>query len=108
ELLPALVGKDVHLFGRTLYEFNQMVAATFAPLQGGVYAHPRIAELVDFLRSKGVQGVGQSSWGPAVFALAANERRAITLAARIQEQLGIAPADVIVAKPLNRGAEVSQ
>ena len=42
----------------------------FEPWQSGLYAHPRIGELIAVLRSTGlVRGAGQSSWGPAVFAV---------------------------------------
>jgi beta-ribofuranosylaminobenzene 5'-phosphate synthase len=107
DLLPALVEKDVHAFGRALYEFNRQSGIMFAPFQGGVYAQPRIAELIAFLRSKGVQGAAQSSWGPTVFAVVEGQRQALGLATSTQEQLGLSPADVIVVKPLNHGAEVT-
>ena len=39
-----------------------------------------IAEAVEFARSNGIDGVGQSSWGPAVFALCEDSRQAEWLA----------------------------
>ena len=104
----AALEADFDTCGESLFEFGRLVGEYFAPAQGGTYSTPQIRNLVQHLRCQGVRGVGQSSWGPAVFALVENERRALSLAARIQEQLGIAPGDVVVAKPQNRGAEVSQ
>ena len=73
-ILPALIERDLAAFGEALYEFNRRVGAMFSPWQGGIYAHPRTEALVSWLRDRGVKGVGQSSWGPAVFAIDAIEK----------------------------------
>jgi beta-ribofuranosylaminobenzene 5'-phosphate synthase len=72
-LLPALVAVDLDLFGEALYEFNAAAGDAFAAVQGGRYASPAVADCVARLRGLGVRGVGQSSWGPAVFAIARKE-----------------------------------
>lgn len=72
-LLPALVAADLDLFGEALYEFNAQAGDAFAPVQGGRYASPAVADCVARLRALGVRGVGQSSWGPAVFAVVKKE-----------------------------------
>src|SRR5262249_8489633 len=61
-MLPALADGDWAGFGEALYDFNVRVGSVFAPLQGGVYAHPRIAEVVAWIHRQGIHGVGQSSW----------------------------------------------
>jgi beta-RFAP synthase len=68
-ILPALASKDIDAFGDALYEFNARVGDLFAPVQGGRYASPAVAECVAQLRGLGIKGVGQSSWGPTVFAV---------------------------------------
>jgi beta-RFAP synthase len=68
-MLPALAAVDLDGFGEALYEFNARVGDAFAPAQGGRYAGPAVAALVVRLRGLGVKGVGQSSWGPTVFAV---------------------------------------
>lgn len=68
-MLPALIEEDVHAFGEAVYEFNARVGMAFAVEQGGIYAGPEVAELVGWIRKEGVTGVGQSSWGPTVFAI---------------------------------------
>src|SRR4029077_15922503 len=68
-MLPALIEVDLPAFGEALYEFNRRVGEMFKPWQRGVYGNPRTAEIVKFFRDNGVPGVGQSSWGPAVFAI---------------------------------------
>lgn len=71
-LLPALVERDERAFGEALYDFNARAGEGFAPMQGGVHAAGLTAELVAFLRRQGARGVGQSSWGPTVFAVTAD------------------------------------
>ncbi|HJZ90759.1 MAG TPA: hypothetical protein VKE40_07780 [Gemmataceae bacterium] len=72
-MLPALASADSQGFGEAVYEFNARVGDAFAPAQGGRYASPAVAACVARLRALGVTGVGQSSWGPTVFALIRRE-----------------------------------
>jgi len=68
-MLPALVECDLPAFGEALFEFNHRVGEMFKPWQKGIYSSLRTLEIVEFFRKKNVHGVGQSSWGPAVFAI---------------------------------------
>lgn len=107
-LLPALAEGDLEAFGEAAYDFNARVGETFAVAQGGVYASPRVAELVAFLRGEGVRGVGQSSWGPGVFAFVGDEERAATLAARVRQRFGEAIDQAWITRARNHGAVEEQ
>ncbi len=107
-LLPALVERDVEAFGEALYEFNVRVGEAFAPVQGGVYASPRVAELVAFARGQGVRGVGQSSWGPAVFAVVADAERGEHLAEQLRERFDLPQSAVWVTAACNHGATLEK
>lgn len=87
-LLPALRERDCRTFGEALYDFNARVGDAFAPVQGGRYAHPAVGALVAGLRHDGVAGVGQSSWGPTVFAVVENEERATHVADAARKRYG--------------------
>jgi len=106
-LLPALVEADLDAFGEALTDFNARVGEAFAPAQGGTYAGPRVTALVEHLRHQGARGVGQSSWGPTVFAVVGDEDRAAYLGEQLRERFGLAAGDVQVTRAANRGAEVS-
>jgi predicted sugar kinase len=54
-------------FGLALEEIQDRVGRAFAPAQHGLFAHPVSAEIVSFLRTAGLHGVGQSSWGPTLY-----------------------------------------
>jgi beta-RFAP synthase len=105
-LLPALHEGDLPAFGEALYDLNLRAGAAFAAFQGGPYASPRVAELTAFLRQQGVRGVGQSSWGPAVFAVAEDEDRAHDLARRVRQRFGLAGEEVFPTRAQNQGAAV--
>lgn len=103
ELLPALDGRDFDGFAAALREFNHTVGEHFASVQGGVFASPRMAQLAKWLEKYGVVGVGQTSWGPTLFAACATARHAEQLALEI-ESAGWSDCVIEVARPLNRGA----
>jgi beta-RFAP synthase len=105
-LLPALRECDLAAFGAALFDFNARVGEAFAPAQGGLYAGPRVAELVEFVRRQGVAGVGQSSWGPVVFAVVGDEDRAADLARRVAGHLNGA-GEVWVSAACNHGVEAA-
>jgi beta-RFAP synthase len=103
-LLPALVERDANAFGEALYEFNVRVGEAFAPVQGGVYASADVAEVVAYVRGQGIRGVGQSSWGPAVFAVVADADQAEHLSAGLRARFGLDDA-VLVTPASNHGAD---
>lgn len=107
-MLPALAEADCQEFGEAVYEYNLLVGECFAGVQGGPYTDPRIGELVSFIRRQGVPGAGQSSWGPAVFAVAASPDQADALARRIRERFGWGEDEVVVTRANNQGARLVQ
>ncbi len=94
-ILPALMEHDLPAFGAAVYEFNRRVGEMFKPWQGDVYAHPQTTAIVAFLRKKGTAAVGQSSWGPTVFAIEDVEKLA-KLAAACRDEFGSSAVEVIV------------
>jgi len=102
EMLPALAERDLPAFGASLYEFNRRVGEMFRPWQGGLYAHPQTTALVEHIRQQGISAVGQSSWGPTVFAITDVERAAHLA----QELRGHQADDVCIAAAANHGAIV--
>ncbi len=107
-MLPALAERDAPAFGDALYEFNALSGQLFAPVQGGTYADARVAQLVTALRGRGVRGVGQSSWGPAVFAVVDDPERAQAVAGWVREWVGLSEAEVIQTRGCNSGARVGR
>ena len=88
QLLPALVEGELESFGAALTEVQRVTGAWFAPQQGGIFAPGPSAALVRRLAEWGAAGVGQSSWGPAVYGLVESQTAGRELAARAAELMG--------------------
>ena len=100
---PANVGRSQ--FGTALSEVQRVTGGWFAGAQGGVFAPGQSAELVGRLREWGATGVGQSSWGPAVYGLVGDARAAGTLAERARGIVG--PGGAVYEGPFNsEGARI--
>jgi beta-ribofuranosylaminobenzene 5'-phosphate synthase len=105
ELAPAVAADDFPMFADAVHRYNRLAGEPFAVDQGGPYAGPEVAELVETLRGWGVAGAGQSSWGPTVFAFAQDAEEANRLAGRARVHFPNL-ADVTVTAANNRGATV--
>ncbi len=107
ELLPAAKSGDFERFSRSLYRFGYEAGTCFAARQGGPFAGPSIARLVETIRRTGVPGVGQSSWGPTVFALLPDQYAAGQFAEAMRRHTE--PDDAITISPVNNtGARVER
>ena len=69
QMIPAIIEKDIELFGEAMTKLDTMFGDYWKKIQGGTYSHPRIEECVKHLLEKGAYGAGQSSWGPALYGL---------------------------------------
>ena len=106
QLLPMVAAADFANFSEALYEFGQVVGRYFAPAQGGVFANPLMCQLADVLRAFGIRGVGQSSWGPTLFALVEDADSADKLAAELAADVSWQACDFHVAAAMNHAATV--
>jgi len=105
QVLPGAAAGDRRAFGAGVAELGRLNGAWYADEQGGVY-RPPAGRIVDALSDcPVVSGVGQSSWGPAVYALtevsALDQARA---AARDALAAADTEGEVFAARPRNRGA----
>ena len=106
-LLPAIAGGAVDRFGAAVRELGRLNGSWFADEQGGVY-RPPVGDVVSELGdAAAVSGVGQSSWGPAVYAVTDVDRAADARAAG-ERALAAAGVDgeVIVTAARDEGATV--
>ncbi len=106
ELIPAAVNEDFASFSKCLYQYGRLAGSCFASMQGGPYNGPVLSNLVDLIRQIGVEGVGQSSWGPTLFALVQDTSRGQDLIRELREQLPPDSVHFDVTSVNNRGVEV--
>jgi beta-ribofuranosylaminobenzene 5'-phosphate synthase len=107
QVLPALVESDIDAFGRGITQIQTLVGDHFAPAQGGRFASPAVAAALEWFRSQGVAGVGQSSWGPTGFALVGSEDSARELVRTARAHWGESgPLRFQLCEARNRGGEI--
>jgi beta-ribofuranosylaminobenzene 5'-phosphate synthase len=106
ELLPAVERDACSAFGDAVYRFGRIAGGCFAEAQSGPFATPAVEELVEKIRAFGIQGAGQSSWGPTVFAITSDQAEAQKLAEWLSRQLEYRQHMIQIARPNNRGASI--
>jgi beta-ribofuranosylaminobenzene 5'-phosphate synthase len=80
-VLPGLLNEDLETFGNGIFEFGRRSGMMFEKIQNGPYHGTEAQSLVNKIRALGIQGVGQSSWGPCIFAVLNNDSEADELMA---------------------------
>ena len=84
QVLPAIVEQDIGEFGEGVYEVQKCLGKFFASVQGGRYTSAAVGDVIRYIESTGIQGVGQSSWGPTGFAFVDSETQAHILLRDVQ------------------------
>ncbi len=106
KLLPALVEHDIKHFGEALTQVQEAVGDNFTSVQGGRYSSDAAADTLAFLKKQGAFGVGQSSWGPAVYGLF-QEKDVGKAETEMKNFLGkSAGGEAFAVKPNNTGAYI--
>ena len=107
QVLPGLVEGDLEAAGRALTQIQARVGDHFASAQGGRFASPGVTRVLDWLRACGIEGFGQSSWGPTGFALCPGEETAVRLMAEARRRFaGEIALDFVITRGRNEGASI--
>ncbi|MFZ8791227.1 MAG: beta-ribofuranosylaminobenzene 5'-phosphate synthase family protein [Thermosphaera aggregans] len=100
ELIPSIIEEDVEGFSEGLEKLQLVVGKMFSKHQGGVFSK-HSEKVVDILKKLGVRGVGQSSWGPAVYGLIPPGENPYEIRNLVSSMVG---GDVLIVEPDNSGA----
>jgi beta-ribofuranosylaminobenzene 5'-phosphate synthase len=84
-LLPGLVEADFAPVAEAIGEIQDRLGDYFAGAQNGRYSSPTVGRALAWLRAQGIDGVGQTSWGPTGFALLDSEAQARRIVATLRE-----------------------
>jgi beta-ribofuranosylaminobenzene 5'-phosphate synthase len=106
KLLPALAEHDIENFGDALTKIQILTGNHFVQAQGGTYSSPAAADCIAFMKKSGAYGVGQSSWGPALYGLVKQEEAKQILSkvkAYLRKGVG---GEAFIARANNRGASI--
>lgn len=105
-IAPACEAGDFDTFARGIFDYGHTAGMCFAKVQGGAYASDEVSRIVELARSFGAEGVGQSSWGPTVFAMARDEQHAAELRAQLIRELPSDEYTVTIASAKKDGARL--
>lgn len=106
EMLPAINARDCARFGEALFQYGHVVGEFFSDVQGGPFAHPDAARLVELVRSAGMQGVVQSSWGPTLVAICPDPQTARQLHNCIAAEPGLSHVQIHITHARNATAHI--
>lgn len=104
ELVPSVQAIDFSAFSDAVQRFNRISGLLFASIQGGPYRGPLVTGVVDWLLDHRVEGVGQSSWGPSVFAWFESRRHAQSVLQSLPPGIRL----IDIASPKNTGRELTE
>ena len=99
EILPAARSADFPRFAEGVERYNHASGMMFSSTQGGAYNGPRVMDLIQRLKRLKAPSVGQTSWGPCVFAWMPHLHEAESLARELLSDEMV----VQVVRPINRG-----
>ncbi|QDV49168.1 beta-ribofuranosylaminobenzene 5'-phosphate synthase family protein [Gimesia fumaroli] len=106
QLLPAVLTHDFPEFSAGLTNFGRTVGEFFKPAQGGIYAHPQMAELESLLITNGIQGIAQTSWGPTLSVVCPSSAEADNVSSLLLVEGYGESCSLRTVNPLNRGAQI--
>ncbi|QDU11790.1 hypothetical protein V202x_52140 [Gimesia aquarii] len=104
QLIPSIRVQDFEGFSAGLTEYGHAVGEFFQPAQGGIFAHPRMAELENLLSLKEILGMTQTSWGPTLSVVCRDSTHAEYVSSILFENGYGEFCSIKIVKPLNRGA----
>jgi beta-ribofuranosylaminobenzene 5'-phosphate synthase len=106
KLLPALSEHNIRSFGEALTYIQEIIGGYFAQVQGGRFTRADVADCMEFMKETGAYGVGQSSWGPALYGVVKQEE-AKEMLSKVKTYLnkGVG-GQVFIAKANNKGATI--
>lgn len=105
-MLPALKEKDIKRFSYHLNKIEDNVADYFSEIQSGRYTSDYGEEIISFLEDNNILGRGQSSWGPTLYALLENKKRAKKIKNDILNKFKTKIDKIFITEAANEGAEI--
>ncbi|NML45585.1 beta-ribofuranosylaminobenzene 5'-phosphate synthase [Ramlibacter sp. G-1-2-2] len=108
-ILPGAAGAEFAPFAAGITRMQEVLGAHFAPAQdGSAFTSAAAGRLLRWMSARAGAGIGQSSWGPAGFAILPSEAAARELLAEARAGGLVDPAlDLLVTAARNHGALVS-
>ena len=88
KLLPGLLERKLAVFGDAVERIQRIMGESFSGAQSGCYASPLAEDIVAKLRRLGACGMGQSSWGPTLYAFTGGQSAALAVLGGLKKFFG--------------------
>ena len=105
---PAIEARDFNRFAKEVGYLQDQMGAYYSDWQGGPYVSKGVAKALDWLKSQGLTGLGQSSWGPTGFAFVATEVDGQLLVKGLQNRAELRGLEFALAEGRNEGALINK
>lgn len=103
--LKAMALDQFDAFAECLEEYLAMAGNVFRQGQGGMYNGAHVSSAVAAAKECGLRAVGQSSWGPTVFGLAASARDANKALERLHQHPTTCNSEILCVRPATQGTQ---
>lgn len=107
QALPSLAENDLAGFGDVISQLQTAVGEHFAPVQGGVFTSPEVAQAMHSLQQQGAVAIGQTSWGPTGFCAVPDQETADAMLAGLQQRFADSPLSFMIVSARNHSAELT-
>ena len=108
DILPSVINRDFETFAQSLTEYGCQSGLYFSEVVGGAYASAAATAIVDRVRDLGRFAVGQSSWGPTIFAIGPSEKEVNWLVEKLGNGVEDIACQIEVVSADNRGMKVDR
>ena len=107
-VIPGILREDFDMFTYSLEKLDESIGKYYGTVQGGRFLSKYGEDVADALKDVGGRGIGQSSWGPTIYAFFKDKSSALTACRKINAYLKNSniSADVILCNPRNCGAKI--
>jgi beta-RFAP synthase len=108
KIVPSVLAHDFSTFAESVTEYGHQSGLFYSPIQGGAYASPISTKIVERVAGFGEFAIGQSSWGPLLFAIAKSKKDAQRLVDYLSEHCEDVVCHTSVTAADNQGMAVQQ
>ena len=85
KLMPAVVERDFVSFTQAVYKLQAAMKDYFSSVQEQKISRFNSMKLLEYLDKQGIKGIGQTSWGPTLFAITKNQAQAEALKTELED-----------------------
>ena len=106
DILPSVLNQDFPPFADAVTEYGYQSGLFYRDVVGGAYSSAAGNAIVEKVRTLGQFAVGQSSWGPTIFAIGPSEKEINWLVEKLADGVEDVACQIEVVSADNRGMQI--